>query len=148
MFDFTQFDTQSIDLIHDCVPLKDVKKLTKATYVPRAYTNLYDAIGTTIRRIESKAEGKKVLFVVQTDGQENSSKEWNLAKIKELIMDKETAGWTFSYIGIGPQAWEANATLAQGTQGFSNVLRTTKKEHGGILWLNGECHYDALLTSR
>lgn len=126
-FHFTQFDTLSVDVVHDCVPLNKVDRLTAKTYEPRASTPLYDAIGTTIRNIETKANAHKVLFVVLTDGEENSSSEWNEKTIKALIKEKEDKDkWTFSYIGVGPEAWAANARLSSGTQGFSNNLRATR----------------------
>jgi hypothetical protein len=124
---FSQFDTLGIDVIHDCVALDKVAKLTDATYLPRANTNLYDAIGTTIRAIEAKAEGYKVLFVTSTDGEENASSDWTLSKVQSLIKEKEAAKWSFAYIGVGPAAWQANAQLSAGTAGASNVLRSTGK---------------------
>lgn len=69
LFHMTQFDSQSIDRVHDCVPLNRVARLTDETFQPRAWTPLYDAIGKTIREIEDKAKGRKVLFVTLTDGQ-------------------------------------------------------------------------------
>lgn len=128
IFHFTQFDTISIDVLADSVPLKNVKKLTEETYQPRGGTPLYDAIGKTIRAIEEKANGHKVLFVTLTDGEENSSSEWTQATIKDLIKEKESKHhWTFSYIGVSPEAWAANQHLAAGTIGASNVLRSTGK---------------------
>ncbi len=127
-FNFTQFDTVGIDQLCDCVPLKDVAKLNDSTFEPRGGTPLYDAIGRTIRYIEGKAATlkAKVLFVTLTDGQENSSSEWSQATIKTLIKEKEVNDkWTFSYVGIGPDAWMANQALAAGTIGASNVLNMT-----------------------
>lgn len=126
-FHFTQFDSIAVEIVHDCVPLKEVNRLNDETYEPRANTPLYDAIGKTIRNIEDKAKNQKVLFVVLTDGEENSSSEWNDKTIKALIKEKEDKNkWTFSYIGVGPDAWKANERLAFGTQGASNVLRATR----------------------
>ena len=123
-FTLTQFDTRGIDIIHDAVPLKDVKLLTSATYQPRGGTPLYDAMGQTIRATETKATGTyKVLFVTLTDGLENSSREWTSDFIKVLIRSKEDqAHWTFAYIGVGLQGWAATSTIAMGTSGASNVL--------------------------
>lgn len=127
VFHFTQFDTLGTDVVHDCVALNKVMKLTGESYSPRASTNLYDAIGGVIRKIETKANGHKVLFVVLTDGEENSSSEWTETTVKELIKEKESKDkWTFSYIGVGPEAWAANEKLARGTSGASNLLRATK----------------------
>lgn len=126
-FHFTMFDSIAVDCVHDCVPLKDVARLSRETYQPRASTPLYDAIGKTVRAIESKAKDSKVLFVCLTDGEENCSSEWNDKTVKELIKSKEDKDkWTFSYIGVGPDAWAANERLAKGTQGASNVLRATR----------------------
>lgn len=129
-FTLTQFDSRSIDIIHDAVPLKAVKQMTDETYQPRAFTPLYDAIGKTIRETETKATGKyKVLFVPLTDGLENMSHEWNSESIKALIKTKEDqAHWTFAYIGVGLDGWAATTTLAAGTSGATNVLRTTAKD--------------------
>lgn len=126
-FILTQFDTQGIDIVHDAVPLKDVDLLTAHTYMPRGGTPLYDAMGQTIRAAETKATGKyKVLFVTQTDGYENSSREWNSDSIKVLIKSKEDqAHWTFAYIGVGLQGWTATSAIAYGTMGASNVLRSS-----------------------
>lgn len=129
-FSLTQFDTVSIDRVHDCVPLSKVAKLNDKTYEPRGGTPLYDAIGKTIREIQNKVNGDKVLFVVLSDGEENSSSEWNQSTIKALIKEKEDKDkWTFSYIGVGPEAWAANERLAAGTIGASNVLRATRGEN-------------------
>jgi len=126
-FHFTQFDTVSIDTLCDCVPLSKVEKLTDKTYEPRGGTPLYDAIGKTVRAIQDKANGYKVMFVTLTDGEENSSSEWTSDTIKTLIKEKEDKDkWTFSYIGVGPDAWAANERLAAGTSGISNVLRATR----------------------
>jgi uncharacterized protein YegL len=126
-FHFVQFDTVSTDTVHDRVKLSEVAKLTDKTYEPRGGTNLYDAIGSTIRATQDKVNGDKVLFVTLTDGEENSSSEWNQSTIKALIKEKEDKDkWTFSYIGVGPEAWAANERLAAGTIGASNVLRATR----------------------
>lgn len=125
-FTFVQFDTVSIDTLHKAVPLEKVLRLSDGTYQPRAGTNLYDAIGQTIQDVHKKAEGK-VLFVVLTDGQENSSSKFTYDSVRALIKEKEDKDkWTFSYIGVGPDAWKANERLSVGTQGASNVLRATR----------------------
>jgi uncharacterized protein YegL len=131
-FTLTQFDSQGIDIIHDAVPLKEVRELTNETYQPRAATPLYDAIGRTIRATETRATGTyKVLFVTLTDGLENASAEWNSDSIKVLIKSKENdAHWTFAYIGVGLEGFTASNRLSHGTQGASNVLHTSHQNAG------------------
>lgn len=126
VFTLTQFDSISIDIIHDAVPVNRVAKLTDETYTPRANTPLYDAIGKTVAATEKSAGEKyKVLFVTLTDGQENASSEWNLESIRQLIKRKEDQDhWTFAHIGVGANGWAATRSYAMGTQSLSNVVHS------------------------
>jgi Mg-chelatase subunit ChlD len=127
-FTLTQFDTTSIDVVHNAVKLSEVKELTHETYQPRAMTPLYDAIGKTIRATESEAGDKyKVLFVTLTDGQENASTEFKKDSINGLIKQMEGKGWTFAYVGIGLEGFGAVSQIAMDTVGASNVLRSSHK---------------------
>lgn len=131
-FTLTQFDSQGIDIIHDGVPLKDVKKLNSSTYQPRGGTPLYDAIGKTIRATQSKAKDCNVLFVTLTDGQENSSHEWNEVTIKSLIKEMEdNHKWTFAHIGVGAEGFDAVQKYSAGTQSASNNLRSAVGDSKG-----------------
>lgn len=128
-FTLTQFDSIDIDIVHDAVPLGEVKMLNEETYEPRAQTPLYDAIGKTVRATEAKAGEKyKVLFVTLTDGQENASSEWTRQTINDLIKEKEEKDhWTFAHIGVGANGWAAAQAYSVGTRSFSNVLKTDHK---------------------
>lgn len=122
-FSLTQFDSISVDLIHDAVPMSQAMPLTTETYEPRGATPLYDAIGGTIRATEKKAGASKVLFVTLTDGQENASSEWNENSVRDLIKSKEDKDhWTFVHIGVGANGWRAVANYAMGTSGVANVM--------------------------
>ena len=74
---------------------------------PRGGTALLDAIGRAMietgQRLESMAEQDRpglVIFVVMTDGQENSSHEFSKAKIKEMTqLQQEKYGWHFTFLG-------------------------------------------------
>jgi hypothetical protein len=41
----------------------------------------------------------KVLVTIITDGEENSSREYNASTIKQLVEDLKSKGWIFAYIG-------------------------------------------------
>lgn len=126
LFTLTQFDSQSIDIIHAGVPLKDVENLTDTSYEPRGFTPLYDAIGKTVRATQTKAGVKyKVLFVTLTDGEENSSTEWTLKSVNALIKEMESKhAWTFAHIGVGITGWDAVKRYSVGTVSVGNILRT------------------------
>ena len=77
-------------MLHDHVNIKDIKPMTHADYMAYGMTALLDAVGTTINSIGERLANtpeeerpEKVIFVITTDGFENSSKEFTREKIKE-----------------------------------------------------------------
>ena len=102
------FDT-NFNVIHDRTDLKKVKKLTSKQYVAGGNTALLDAVGDTINRIQKvdgiDAADNRVLFVIITDGMENSSREYSRAQIKKMISDKqEKYDWEFIFLGANIDA--------------------------------------------
>lgn len=90
--------------------LGDVPKLDGTNYRPGGMTALVDAIGRTVTDFETRvpelADGDRVLLVVQTDGFENSSKEYTTEQVRKLITDREVDGrWSCVFLGAGPNAW-------------------------------------------
>lgn len=67
----------------------------KLLYTPAGMTPLYDAIGKVIGL---ETDDVPTLLVIQTDGGENSSREFHHAAIVELIKKKEEDGWTFVFL--------------------------------------------------
>lgn len=100
----TVFD-DFIETIENFTPIKDVKD--ELTIRPRGSTALLDAIGTTIVKIGEKLSSldeserpEKVLVIVQTDGQENASKEYTSDRIKEMVNEQqEKYNWQFQFVG-------------------------------------------------
>jgi len=100
------------DLLHDRFPLKSVSPITSNEYYVRGSTALLDAIGGTIdkivnvqRRVSESARASKVLFVIITDGMENSSKEYHVRRIKEMIQyERDQYGWEFLFLGANIDA--------------------------------------------
>jgi hypothetical protein len=57
----------------------------------------------------------KVIFVIQTDGQENSSKIYSEQKIREMIKHQgDVYGWTFTFLGADQDAWSNSLGIAKG----------------------------------
>ena len=90
------------------VKLSKVKPLTKDTYVPYGNTPLLDAIGKTIASLKGK---RKVLMVIQTDGEENASVEFTGEQIKEMIEKKQKIGWAFVFIGADIDAFSISRSF-------------------------------------
>jgi uncharacterized protein YegL len=107
LFSLTLFDTQ-VAYRDVAMPLSNIRKLDKKTYVPGGNTALNDAIGITVRKVEAdRPQVDKVVTVIMTDGEENSSREWTLDAVKALISQKESEGiWTFVFLGAAPDAWD------------------------------------------
>jgi uncharacterized protein YegL len=106
LFSLTLFDTM-VAYRDVALPLAKIPKLDDKTYVPGGNTALNDAIGITVRKVESdRPQVDKVVTVIMTDGEENSSREWTLDAVKALIEQKEKEGtWTFVFLGASPDAW-------------------------------------------
>ena len=98
-----------------------IEKLTSKDYVAGGNTALLDAVGDTINKISKVediyAKNRAVLFVIITDGQENSSKEYSKAQIKKMISDKqEKYDWEFIFLGANIDAVsEAQSLGIKGT---------------------------------
>lgn len=109
----TLFDTV-YDIVHTRKPIKDVPALTTGTYVPSGFTALLDAVGRTIdevgKRLATTAEAdrpERVVMVIITDGQENSSREYR----RQTVMDKiqhqtDKYQWEFVFLAAGKDAME------------------------------------------
>lgn len=106
-----QFDDQ-YEVVYLDRALNSADKLTDATFQPRGSTALFDAVGRTInavgQRLSSLPENErpdKVVLVVMTDGFENASREFNAAKISELINHQRNVyKWEFMFIGANQDA--------------------------------------------
>jgi uncharacterized protein YegL len=100
-------------VVTENVPIRDVKPFTRQTYVPRGSTALNDAIGSTIDSLGSRftnlPEDKRpgqVLFVILTDGQENSSSHYRHERIAQMVRHQtEQYGWTFLYLSADLDAF-------------------------------------------
>lgn len=77
-------------------------------YLPGGGTAMNDGIATAINRIgkwlsdmPEDERPSKNLIVIMTDGEENSSREFTLAKVQEMIKHQtEKYNWSFIYMGM------------------------------------------------
>ncbi len=108
-----QFDTQDpYEVVHHWREIKTVPELNKKTYVPRASTPLYDAIGRGINDLEASigklpesVRPSQVMMVIITDGQENSSKEFTKDKVTQMIAEKQKKhDWQFVFLSADLEA--------------------------------------------
>jgi len=124
-----KFDT-TYNIVYNGVNVKDVKPLDNTTYTPGGMTALLDAVGRAIdevgKRIDSlpkKQKPGKVILMIITDGEENSSKEYKLQQIKEKMKSKQDMDkWEIVFLGADQDAWQAaNAMGSKGAVNYSVV---------------------------
>ncbi len=81
--------------------------------------------------VEQSSEYDKVVFVIMTDGEENSSKEFSRDKIFKLIDEKKGLGnWTFAFLGADQDAYAAIGISAGNTLSYDGVK--TKAAFGNL----------------
>ncbi|MBR3056446.1 MAG: VWA domain-containing protein [Clostridiales bacterium] len=100
-----------VETIHDRVKLDEIKDMTDKEYFVRGSTALLDAVGSTIEHIAGihKYVRKEdvpahTVFVITTDGMENSSRKYSSEKVKKMIEAKKEAGWEFLFLGANIDA--------------------------------------------
>lgn len=107
-----KFDTK-YEIVHNGADVRSVKPLDNKTYAPGGMTALLDAVGKTIdevgRRLAATPEDErpeKVIFMVLTDGEENSSREYTKEQVKaKTETQKNDYKWEFVFIGADQDAW-------------------------------------------
>lgn len=121
------FDDET-DVIHDRVPIGDVKNLTDEDYRVRGCTALLDAVGGAIDHIgkihkyaRKEDRPAKTLFVITTDGLENASRYYSFKDIKRMIeRQKEKYSWEFLFLGANIDAIKVAANMGIGKDRAAN----------------------------
>ena len=89
--------------------LADVPELNDSNYVPSGATPLYDAIGLSIDSLD-EVQGQ-VLFIILTDGEENSSQQFAKEDILKRISNRTEKGWKFVFLGCDIDAMKQSEGL-------------------------------------
>ena len=124
-----QFDTE-YEFVHRGTP---IKKVPPYTLVPRGSTALLDAIGRAtneagerLARMPEQDRPGLVVFVIVTDGEENSSREFSKARIKEMIDEQQKKyNWQFTFLGADQDAFAEAGGIGIQACGVSNFAVDT-----------------------
>ena len=100
------FDSE-IEVLHDRMSIDSIEPITGKEYYVRGTTALLDAVGGAIHHIgnvhkyaRSEDVPEKTLFIITTDGMENSSYKYSYKKVKQMVeRQKEKYGWEFLFLG-------------------------------------------------
>ena len=102
------------ELLHDRIDARAVRPITEREYTVGGSTALLDAIGATIHKIAAAQKNTarhyradKVMFVIITDGGENSSRSYTTAQVRDMIQRQKCRySWEFIFLGANMDAVE------------------------------------------
>lgn len=130
VFSLVQFDSLSTVTTWKSLPVSQVGVLDHSNYQPQGGTPLIDAAFKTIKAVERKAAEyatpPKVVICIQTDGEENSSREHSWDDLNALIKEKIGLGWQFNFMGAGIDAYK------QGQRMGIAVASTVSYDHTNL----------------
>jgi uncharacterized protein YegL len=120
-------------LVHDFKQISGVPELDATVYRAEGGTALLDAMGTTIdsvgRKLAAMSDDQrpdKVIFLIITDGHENSSHRYSPAQIKEMVEhQKDKYSWEFVFMGANIDAIAAGAGLGIDVRNTLNYAATS-----------------------
>lgn len=100
------------EVIHNRVAIGDIEPLDESVYYVGGSTALLDAVGGAIehtrrvhRLLGDVDKPKDVMYIITTDGQENSSRKYQRKHIKRLIEKLQEASWEFIFLGANIDAF-------------------------------------------
>ena len=105
-------------ILHNGMDIHEVKPMTTTDYVAGGMTAMLDAIGETINRVQDRHDElgeekpENVLFVITTDGEENSSRKFTKSQIEKMIKHQTNGhGWKFMFLGANMDAVKEAANI-------------------------------------
>ena len=118
-----QFNTQ-YEFIHSGTPIKLVPPYKLE---PDGSTALLDAVGRAVNetgaRLAVMEESQRpglVVVVIVTDGQENASREFNRAQIRQMIEHQQSVyRWQFTFLAANQDAFSEGASLGISADGIA-----------------------------
>lgn len=133
----TQFDAHTdgpnLQMTFEGTSVK-VARLTTDNYFARGGTPLYDAIGTVVTRmLKDPPKGKTTVLII-TDGEENSSTDYDRQKVADLIKKAQKKyDWQFIFMGADIDAYSAGAAIGlRGNQTFAYASVQTGNTWGNM----------------
>lgn len=126
-----QFDTE-YETPFTAIPIQNLSPTLN--FEPRGGTALRDAIGRTINSVGARLRSfpaserpNKVLIVIMTDGEENSSHEFTQPQIQSMVKHQtEKYGWDFLFLGANIDSFQVGQSLGVQPWAITNYSYTSK----------------------
>jgi Mg-chelatase subunit ChlD len=112
-----KFNGRDVKAIFDRQNVQEVQPLDKNNYRPSGSTNLHDAMGGVMMKInvllaeKKKDDRESVIITVLTDGEENQSRTFVGTDIKAMVEKAEGKNWGFMFLGANIDAFHAGSIL-------------------------------------
>lgn len=114
--------------------IADVPELTMDNYRPGGSTALNDAVGKAINKtgyelaaMPEEERPSVVMMVIMTDGEENNSKEFKSAEIRDMIKHQtDKYSWKFIYLGTDITTTRMADDMGIKCRGFSSKMDLMK----------------------
>jgi Mg-chelatase subunit ChlD len=154
-FTLVQFDDRDpYEVIQDAVKITDANHLSATTYVPRGNTPLLDAIGKgivslgeTLANTPENDRPGKVIFVIQTDGQENASREYTYDRIKEMVKHQtDSYNWQFVFLGADQDAIASGGSI--GVRATSSLSYNNNPNSNKVAFAATSANVSSLRTGK
>lgn len=139
-------------ILHDGVDVHEVKPLTKSDYIAGGGTAMLDAIGEIINKVQDRHDDmgaekpEETLFVITTDGEENSSRTFKKSQIEKMIKHQTNGhGWKFMFLGANMDAVKEATSIGISSDYSTNYTYTAK----GVAdsWTTMSCTASAVRSS-
>ena len=129
-------------VLHDRIPLDKIEPLTEKDYEVGGSTALLDAVGDAVKHTKNihkyareEDRPQKTIFIITTDGKENSSERFTYKEIKRLIERQKEKGWDFVFLGANIDAPEVAGSLGierRRAVNYHSDKRGTEKVYGAM----------------
>ena len=129
-------------VLHDRIALDKIEPLTEDDYEVGGSTALLDAVGDAVKHIKNvhkyardEDRPQKTIFIITTDGHENSSERFTYKEIKRLIERQKETGWEFIFLGANIDAPEVASHLGierRRAVNYHSDKLGTKKVYGAM----------------
>jgi len=111
------------EILHNGIDIQAVPLITEENCHARGGTALLDAVGRTINTLGARLsttpeeyKPSKVIMVIITDGEENSSVEFNAEQIKEMVEHQtEKYSWKFVFLGANIDSFSVGHSMGIAT---------------------------------
>lgn len=132
-----KFDAPAIHTVYANRPIEEVPDLNTETYSPNGGTNLLDAVGHTLAKVQNELgrhtdveDRPGVIVLIMTDGEENSSRQFTSDEIKKMVKSAEQSDWTFTFLGANVDAFQAGDRLGMS---YHNTLQYNVNNMAGTM---------------